>query len=123
MTDTLYPDQIPVLLERVGEVLQDRGVEAGIVVVGGAALNLRGVIRRTTVDVDVIALSSPAGDARLPTLIEPHGLPPDLADAVARVARDFGLPSRWMNTEVATNGAPASCQGWLNGSSGAGTAD
>jgi hypothetical protein len=27
MTDTLPPDQIPLLLERVGEVLQDRAAE------------------------------------------------------------------------------------------------
>jgi hypothetical protein len=102
MMDTLSPDQIPMLLQRVGEILQDGGKELGIVIVGGAALNLLGVIRRTTVDVDVIALARSTRAGGRPILIEPRGLPAELAEAAARVARDFGLPPRWVNTDVAS---------------------
>lgn len=35
-------------------------------------------------------------------VVEPKGLPPDLAEAVARLTRDFNLPPDWMNTTVAS---------------------
>jgi hypothetical protein len=82
------------LLDAVGAHLAADGAAVSIVVVGGAALALRGWVPRTTQDVDVIALANPLGDLVRPTL------PEALTRAVARVARDFNLPEEWLNTAV-----------------------
>ena len=87
-------------LAAVGELLAADGVEVGVVVVGGTALNLLGIVQRTTSDVDVLAVlrggSHPTGEALMP----PDPLPEPLQRAIARVARDFQLPVDWMNTMV-----------------------
>lgn len=74
-------------------------------VVGGASLSLLGLVPRATRDVDVIArvdtVSSNADPETEIRLIEPDPLPEPLAKAIETVARDFRLPSNWMNTEVA----------------------
>jgi hypothetical protein len=82
------------LLEAVGAHLETAGAAASVVVVGGAALALRGWVPRTTRDVDVIALADATG-----TLIPP-ALPAVLLAAVRRVARDFNLPEHWLNAAV-----------------------
>ena len=82
------------LLEAVGEPLAAAGAELSIVVVGGAALALRGWVPRTTQDVDVIALASPT-DA-----LAPPDFPTVLERAIERVARDFDLPANWLNAAV-----------------------
>ncbi len=46
------PFQLDKALQGVGELLARRGDEAAIVVVGGTALNLLGVVERYTRDVD-----------------------------------------------------------------------
>lgn len=66
-------------LRAVGEILEAEGQSVAIVVVGGSALNLLGVVERVTRDVDVIAV----------------GYPPD---AAALVAADLGLDEDWINT-------------------------
>lgn len=81
------------LLDAVGAHLETAGEQTSIVVVGGAALALRGWVSRTTRDVDAIALADQAGSL----------LPPRLSDAllaVRRVARDFNLPEHWLNAAV-----------------------
>lgn len=99
-------------LNAVGGLLQAEGTTASIVVVGGASLSLLGLVPRTTRDVDVIALVEEAGSgvrididlggqAMLGYLIPPDPLPSQLAHAIQTVARDFGLPTDWMNTDVA----------------------
>ena len=52
----MLPAEIERHLEAVGELLSAEGAEVGIVVVGGTALNLLGVVKRTTRDVDVLAI-------------------------------------------------------------------
>ncbi len=85
-------------LSALGEILEAKGEFFAIVVVGGAALNLLGIVDRVTRDVDVIALGNPPNSDN-PTLQEPsEHLPPDLAAAAALVARDFGLDADWLNT-------------------------
>ncbi len=85
-------------LNALGEILEAKGEFFAIVVVGGAALNLLGIVDRVTRDVDVIALGDPPNSDN-PTLQEPdEHLPPDLAAAAALVARDFGLDADWLNT-------------------------
>lgn len=87
-------------LGAVGDLLAAEGVEIGIVVVGGTALNLLGIVQRTTNDVDVLAiLQNRAGSGGV-TLAPPDPLPEPLQRAIARVARDFQLPEDWMNTVV-----------------------
>jgi hypothetical protein len=87
---------LPQALQAVGDLLEAEGARATIVVVGGATLNLLGLVERTTHDVDVIARV----DAGM-TLVPPDPLPPALQRAIARVARDFGLMDDWLNTMVA----------------------
>ena len=96
--DTSFTLDTP--LRAVGDILAQRGEFAAVVVVGGAALNLLGVVERATQDVDVIAIEVPEG-AEPPVGVKPPAeLPMVLVEAIAIVARDFGLPSDWLNTVV-----------------------
>jgi hypothetical protein len=87
-------------LAAVGELLESEGVEVGIAVVGGTAMNLLGIIRRTTSDVDVLAVVQGGAGRELGRLMPPDPLPEPLRRAIARVAKDFQLPSDWMNAVV-----------------------
>ena len=62
-----------------------------IVICGGSALILGGLVNRTTQDVDVVAL------LRGNTLASPDPIPPELAKAVQETAEDLGLPVNWLN--------------------------
>jgi len=87
-------------LSAVGELLAAEGVEIGIVVVGGVALNLLGIVKRTTTDVDVLAIVPSLTDTGEVALAPPEPLPEPLRRAIATVARDLQLPDDWMNTVV-----------------------
>ena len=91
--DTFITD-IERALRAVGALLASRGERTGIVVLGGAALNLLGVVDRATRDVDVVALA-PKG--RRSPLERPDPLPAALTAAVSRVARDLALSPDWLN--------------------------
>lgn len=83
------------LLLALAEQLSLSGDEYDLIVIGGSALLALGLIARSTQDVDVVALTGSAGlDEALP-------LPKPLAAARSRVARDFGLPEDWLNSEAA----------------------
>ena len=84
----------------MGDLLAAERVEIGIVVVGGTALNLLGIVQRTTTDVDVLAILQDQTGPGGVTLAPPDPLPEPLRRAIARVARDFQLPEDWMNTVV-----------------------
>lgn len=86
-------------LSAVGELLAADAAEIRVVLVGGAALRLLGVVQRTTADVDVIALGIGTGGSI--RLAPPEPLPVALDRAIATVARDLDLPPNWMNTTVA----------------------
>lgn len=79
------------LLSALGEQLAARGDRFELVVIGGSALLALGLIERTTRDVDVVALRS--GDE----LEEARPLPAGLQEACDLVARDFSLPTEWLN--------------------------
>ena len=98
--DTTFP--LETALQATGELLARRGASAAIVVVGGTALNLLGVISRATQDVDVIAAATSRGRAAPIEIKPPDPLPRTLTRAVATVARDLGLPNDWLNTTVAS---------------------
>lgn len=85
-------------LTLLGRLLEGSGHRFSVVIVGGAALLLRGVITRATVDVDVIAMASSDEAAELRPPDEP--LPEPLRRAVAVVAAELELPGDWLNTEV-----------------------
>jgi hypothetical protein len=79
-------------LRAMGDVLGARGYAFDLVVVGGAALLLRGVVSRPTKDGDVVGERRPDGSiARL------DALPPALAEAAIDVARAYGLADDWLN--------------------------
>jgi len=83
------------------EVESSRVVD--LVVCGGAALNALGLVSRTTDDVDILAL---VVDEQA-VLAEP--LSEELVRAIERVARDHGLPKKWMNngpTDLQRYGLP-----------------
>lgn len=63
-----------------------------LVVCGGTALIAANLIRRTTTDVDILALMDDDG-----TLLDPAPLPESLVDAAGEVAVDLGLPENWLN--------------------------
>lgn len=84
----------------VGDLLSSNGHSVAILVVGGAALNLLGMLERATIDVDVIALVDTHADGTQ-QLVNADPFSVSLANAISSVARDLGLPSDWMNHEVA----------------------
>jgi hypothetical protein len=99
MVATIHSD-IERVFDALGELLIAEGTEFGIVVLGGAALNLLGIVERTTRDVDVLAITSSTLDDGLPLLTPPEPLPEPLKRAIDRVARDFGLPDDWVDTTM-----------------------
>ena len=80
------------LLYAVGDQLAVAGASYAIAILGGAAMNLHGFVTRPTRDVDVLAL---VAEGRIGS---PDPLPAPLVQAIATVARDYRLPSDWMNT-------------------------
>jgi len=52
-------------LAAVGDLLAARGARIAVIIVGGAALNLLGIVSRSTGDVDVIALADRDAEGRL----------------------------------------------------------
>lgn len=98
----LAASQLDEVLHAVGDLLEAESQELGIVVVGGASLNLMGFVLRATDDIDVIAMAQRGArpkDVRLSP--PPQPLPDVLQRAIETVARDFGLHPDWMNTEIA----------------------
>lgn len=79
------------LLDALGEQLERLGASYELVVVGGSALLALGLVTRPTKDVDLVALRSDS------SLAPASPLPPLLASARDRVARDFQLPADWLN--------------------------
>jgi hypothetical protein len=110
-------------LTRVGELLAADGEAFALVVLGGAALNLLGVVERATRDVDVVAFGVPVGE-RPPTDVTPptEPLPEPLRRAVATVARDLRLPPDWLNTGRRSSGARGRRRGSRDACTGSTTA-
>jgi Nucleotidyltransferase of unknown function (DUF6036) len=90
---------IEAALTRVSELLDADGEAFAIVILGGAALNLLGVVTRTTTDVDILAVARP-GDLAIHREISepPIPLPESLQRAIRLVAQDMSLASDWLNT-------------------------
>lgn len=84
---------IEAALQRVAELLAFAGERYAVVVIGGAALSLLGIVDRPTDDVDILAFQE-GQHLREPS--EP--MPASLARAIATVSRDLALDAHWMNT-------------------------
>jgi hypothetical protein len=82
---------IDILLSALGDQLASLGTRLEIVVIGGSALTALGLVRRTTRDVDLLAIAEEG------TLHPAEPLPEVLLTARALVARDFGLNENWLN--------------------------
>jgi hypothetical protein len=80
------------ILSALGDQLATQGERFEIVVVGGSALLVLGLVTRTTKDIDVVALA----DRGVLRSSEP--LPETLRASADRVARDFGLSEDWLNS-------------------------
>jgi hypothetical protein len=78
-------------LELLGSLLEARGFGYEIVVIGGSALLLLGIIQRPTKDLDVLAL------VVLGEYASAQPLPTELETAVRDVAKELGLASDWLN--------------------------
>lgn len=96
----LQPGFLNQVLQATGDLLEADDARVTLIVVGGASLNLLGYVTRTTDDVDVIARVGSMDVEQPVELLPPDPLPEVLQRAIARVARDFGLPTDWMNTEI-----------------------
>lgn len=93
----LTPERIDELLNALGEQLMAVGARVELVVIGGTALVALGLIKRSTADVDVVALMESG------TLAGADPLPEPLAEASRRVAADFDLLESWLNAEPSTD--------------------
>lgn len=101
MNSVLGRGRIEELLTALGELLAAQGARLGLVIVGGATLSLLGIVARGTSDVDVIARVRRDQLGRIH--LEPaEPLPLVLADAVRKVARDYGVDADWLNTVAAS---------------------
>ena len=89
-------------LALVGELLAAEGHAYAVTILGGAALNLLGIVQRTTTDVDILAFATPWAGESAPAqarLYEPpEPMPEPLARAARTVARDLDLDPHWLNT-------------------------
>jgi hypothetical protein len=85
-------------LQKLGELLALESQKDAIVVLGGAALNLLGIVERVTTDVDILAFAHSLGGKTMGLLEPPEPLPEPLVRAARTVARDLGLESEWLNT-------------------------
>jgi len=86
--DTRWDDRA---LAALSEQLSAAGAHFELAVVGGSALVALRLVERATRDVDVVGVLTEGG------LSSSEPLPEGLAAAVARVARDLGLPADWLN--------------------------
>lgn len=93
------PETINLALDRVAQRLGFAEKRYAVVVIGGAAINLRGIVRRDTTDVDILAFGVRGTDRVSFELEEPPTpVPAPLQRAIDAVARDLTLDAHWMNT-------------------------
>jgi hypothetical protein len=82
------------LLSALGEQLGLGDEKYDLIVIGGSALLALDLVSRPTRDIDVLALADETGP------VEAVPLPDPLVAARDRVARDFSVPSDWLNSQA-----------------------
>lgn len=90
--EPLEPDRILQLLSALGERLALTRTPVELVVIGGSALTILGLVERPTRDVDVVALLD-GGELR-----SAKPLPARVVEARDAVATDFGVSGGWLNS-------------------------
>lgn len=90
--DAFDDTQLTRLLGALSERLALGGRRVDLVVIGGAALTILGLVDRTTRDIDLVALLDGG------VLVSAKPLPPELIDARDAVAVDFGISDGWLNS-------------------------
>src|SRR5205085_8448918 len=81
-------------LTSIGQLLEFRSSPCSIVVLGGAALNLLGVVNRATIDVDILAREEDG------VLRAPAPLPPALVEAIGLAVLYVGPLEIWTDAVV-----------------------
>src|SRR5713226_6184684 len=89
-------------LRLLGELLQAQGQRFHIVVIGGATVNLLGIVSRATTDVDILAFARPGAQGTLRLTPPDEPLPSALVEAARTVATDLGLNPNWLNAGPAS---------------------
>jgi hypothetical protein len=85
------------ILSALGEQLEDLLKESlEILICGGSALNVLGLVQRATEDVDVLAYVRRDKGGKV-SLVKAEPLTDELVAAAKKVARDFNLPEKWLN--------------------------
>ena len=90
--EPLEPDRILELLSALGERLALTRTPVELVVIGGSALTILGLVERPTRDVDVVALLN-GGELR-----SAKPLPAAVVEARNAVAADFDVSEGWLNS-------------------------
>ena len=101
-------DELDQALETLGALLSARGLAFDIVVVGGGALLLRGLIARPTKDLDVVAMVEDGA------WVSASPLPEQLLSAAIEVAGALDLADDWLNpgpTSLLDLGLPSGFEG------------
>ncbi len=94
--DFASPDQIEGALQRLGTRLAYEYADPiALAICGGSALNVLNIARRTTRDVDVLAVVEETEDGV--QLRHDRPLPDSFRRVVAGVGRDLGLEEDWLN--------------------------
>jgi len=89
---------VETILNALGEQLEHSSKECfELLVCGGSALNVLGLVQRTTKDVDVLAYVKRDHEGNVCEFIKADPLAPELIWAAKKVARDFNLPENWLN--------------------------
>lgn len=90
----ISPQNLDETLNALAAFLEEAEAEPEhLVLTGGSALLALGLVARTTRDVDIMA----GVDARI-GLVDPRPMSEALQTAAAKVARELGLDSHWLNT-------------------------
>jgi len=93
MGETLSSQQLGQVFNLLdGRLARNEAPHVGIVVCGGAAMIVTGLLSRTTTDVDIVALLD---DSQ--RLVAPVPLPDSLLQAAREVAETMQLPEDWLN--------------------------
>lgn len=93
---------VETILSALGEQIEQITEDSfELLVCGGSALNILGLIERATRDVDVLAYVKRGKDGKI-EIIKADPLREELSMAATKVARDFNLSDKWLNAEPAS---------------------
>jgi hypothetical protein len=95
----MFRDQkdVEFILSALGDQLEDLlATSVELLVCGGSALNILGLVQRTTDDVDILAFVKRNTQGSI-LFVKADPLSSELTTAAKKVGRDFNLPENWLN--------------------------